>query len=92
MTIVQSLVPFKARVCTLTFGNGLEFARHREIDDALNSTSYVAEPYASWQRGTNENTNGLVRQYLPKSRPFHTVTDKELAMIMDRLNHRPRKD
>ena len=92
MTIVQSLVPFKARVCTLTFDNGLEFAQHREIDNALNSTSYVAEPYASWQRGTNENTNGLVRQYLPKSRPFHTVTDKELAMIMDRLNHRPRKD
>jgi len=90
--IVQSLVPFKARVCTLTFDNGPEFARHREIDDALNFTSYFAEPYASWQRGTNENTNGLVRQYLPKSRPFHTVTDKELAMIMDRLNHRPRKD
>ena len=90
--IVQSLVPFKARVCTLTFDNGPEFARHREIDDALNFTSYFAEPYASWQRGTNENTNGLVRQYLPKSRPFNTVTDKELAMIMDRLNHRPRKD
>ena len=92
MTIVQSLVPFKARVCTLTFDNGLEFAQHREIDNALNSTSYVAEPYASWQRGANENANGLVRQYLPKSRPVHTVTDKEFAMIMDRLNHRPRKD
>lgn len=89
--IVQSLAPFKARVCTLTFDNGLEFARHREIDNALNSTSYFAEPYASWQRGTNENTNGLVRQYLPKSRPFHTVTDDELAMIMNRLNNRPRK-
>ena len=89
--IVQSLRPFKARVCTLTFDNGLEFARHAEIDHVLKSTSYFADPYASWQRGTNENTNGLVRQYLPKSRPFHTVTDEELAMIMDRLNHRPRK-
>ncbi len=89
--IVQSLRPFKARVCTLTFDNGLEFARHAEIDHALKSTSYFADPYASWQRGNNENTNGLVRQYLPKSRPFQTVADEELAMIMDRLNHRPRK-
>ena len=89
--IVQSLGPFKERVHTLTFDNGLEFARHAEIDRALESTSYFADPYASWQRGTNENTNGLVRQYLPKSRPFHTVTDQELAMIMNRLNHRPRK-
>ena len=90
-TVIRLLSPFKARVQTLTFDNGLEFARHGEIDRALESTSYFADPYASWQRGTNENTNGLVRQYLPKSRPFHTVTEEELAMIMDRLNHRPRK-
>lgn len=89
--IIESLTPIKARVATLTFDNGLEFAGHREIDQALGSTSYFADPYASWQRGTNENTNGLVRQYLPKSRPFHTVTREELAMIMERLNHRPRK-
>lgn len=89
--IVRSLLPIKDRVITLTFDNGLEFAQHGEIDQALESTSYFADPYASWQRGTNENTNGLVRQYLPKSRPFNTVTDKELTMIMDRLNHRPRK-
>ena len=89
--IIESLTPLKARVSTLTFDNGLEFAGHREIDQALGSTSYFADPYASWQRGTNENTNGLVRQYLPKSRPFHNVTQEELAMIMERLNHRPRK-
>lgn len=89
--IVQSLLPIRARVKTLTFDNGLEFAQHSEIDQALESTSYFADPYASWQRGTNENTNGLVRQYLPKSRPFNTVTEEELAMIMDKLNHRPRK-
>jgi IS30 family transposase len=88
--IIRSLAPLKARVKTLTFDNGLEFARHGEIDRALQSTSYFADPYASWQRGSNENTNGLIRQYLPKSRPFHTVTDEELAMIMDRLNHHPR--
>jgi transposase, IS30 family len=53
---------------------------------ALGSTSFFADPHASWQRETNENTNGLVRQYLPKSRAFHTVTPEELAMIMERLN------
>lgn len=89
--IIRSLVPIKARVSTLTFDNGLEFAGHAEIDRALGSVSYFADPYASWQRGTNENTNGLVRQYLPKSRSFDTITSEELAMIMHRLNHRPRK-
>jgi IS30 family transposase len=89
--MIRSRAPLKARVKTLTFDNDLEFARHGEIDHALKSTSYFADPYASWQRGSNENTNGLVRQHLPKSRSFDTVTDEELAMIMDRLNHRPRK-
>lgn len=89
--IIRSLMPIKARVSTLTFDNGLEFARHSAIDQALGSVSYFADPYASWQRGTNENTNGLVRQYLPKSRSFNTITSEELAMIMHRLNHRPRK-
>lgn len=89
--IIKTLAPLQARVDTLTFDNGLEFANHRAIDEALNSTSYFADPYASWQRGSNENTNGLIRQYLPKKRAFNTVTHKELAMIMERLNHRPRK-
>lgn len=89
--IIKTLAPLQARVATLTFDNGLEFANHSAIDEALNSTSYFADPYASWQRGSNENTNGLIRQYLPKKRSFTTVTPKELAMIMDRLNHRPRK-
>jgi len=88
--IIRSLAPLKARVKTLTFDNGLEFARHGEIGRALKSTSYFADPCASWQQGSNENTNGLIRHYLPKSRPFHTVTDEELTMIMDRLNHHPR--
>lgn len=89
--IVRALSPIKHRAKTLSFDNGLEFARHGKIDQALESSSYFADPYASRQRGTNENTNGLVRQDLPKPRPFNTVTDEEIAMIMDRLNHRPRK-
>lgn len=89
--IIRALKPLQARVSTLTFDNGLEFAQHADVDRALESTSYFADPYASWQRGSNENTNGLVRQYLPKSRSFTTITPQEIAMIMERLNHRPRK-
>jgi transposase, IS30 family len=61
------------------------------IDDALDSVSYFADPFSSWQRGSNENLNGLVRQYIPKNRLLSTVTHDELAMIQDRLNNRPRK-
>jgi IS30 family transposase len=57
----------------------------------LGSTAYFADPFASWQRGSNENYNGLLRQYIPKKRHLSTVTDAELKMIEDRLNHRPRK-
>ena len=76
---------------TLTFDNGKEFAEHSRIDAALNSITYFADPFASWQRGSNENFNGLLRQHIPKKRPLYTVTDKELRMIQDRLNNRPRK-
>lgn len=89
--IIKTLTPLQARVATLTFDNGLEFANHSAIVEALNSISYFADPYASWQRGSNENTNGMIRQYLPKKRSFTTVTQKEFVMIMERLNHRPRK-
>ena len=89
--IIKGLGPIRARVETLTFDNGKEFAGHAQIDTALGSTSYFADPYASWQRGSNENLNGLIRQYAPKKRLFSTVTDEEIKMIQDRLNHRPRK-
>jgi Transposase and inactivated derivatives, IS30 family len=89
--IMRMMAPIKKKVKTLTFDNGLEFARHAMIDQAIGCTSYFAEPYSSWQRGTNENTNGLIRQYLPKSRAFNNVTQRELDMIMERLNNRPRK-
>ena len=89
--IIKRLMPISERVQTLTYDNGKEFANHASIDKALGSTTYFADPYSSWQRGSNENLNGLIRQYIPKSRPLVTVTDAELAKIEMLLNTRPRK-
>ena len=89
--IVKLLEPYKAKVKTLTYDNGKEFAKHAWIDKKLNSTGYFARPYCSWQRGSNENFNGLLRQYVPKKRLMSTVTDEEITMIQNRLNYRPRK-
>ena len=89
--IIKRLKPISKRVQTLTYDNGKEFADHATIDRALGSTAYFADPYSSWQRGSNENLNGLVRQYIPKSRPLSTVTDAELEKIERLLNTRPRK-
>ncbi len=89
--MVRLLQPIAHKVKTITTDNGGEFARHEKLDAALGCLSYFCRPYASCQRGTNENTNGLVRQYVPKKRNLHTVDQQELQMIMDRLNHRPRK-
>ena len=89
--IEDKLGPLAARVKTLTVDNGKEFANHQAIDQALGMQTYFADPYCSWQRGSNENFNGLLRQYIPKKRRMQTVTDEELAMIQNRLNHRPRK-
>ena len=78
-------------VKTITADNGKEFAKHLLISHYLDVGFFFAHPYSSWERGTNENTNGLIRQYLPKSRNLSTVTTQEETMIMDRLNLRPRK-
>jgi IS30 family transposase len=79
------------RVKTLTFDNGKEFAGHAYIDEQLQSTTYLARPFASWERGSNENFNCLLRQYIPNKRSMFTVSDEEIRMIQNRLNSRPRK-
>jgi transposase, IS30 family len=89
--IVRQMLPIVDKVKTLTFDNGKEFSQHAKIDQQLNSTTYFADAFASWQRGTNENFNGLLRQYIPRKRPMSSVTEEELKMIQDRLNSRPRK-
>jgi IS30 family transposase len=89
--IMEGLQPFADRVKTLTYDNGKEFASHIQIDQTLKSTGYFARPFASWERGSNENFNGLLRQYVPKKRSMNTVDEEEITMIQNRLNNRPRK-
>jgi transposase, IS30 family len=79
------------RVSTITADNGTEFHSYREIEEATGTTFYFATPHHSWERGTNENTNGLVRQYLPKKTSFAHITQEHLDQIAAKLNARPRK-
>jgi IS30 family transposase len=76
---------------TLTRDKGKEFAAHKNLSRALALDIYFAHPYHSWERGLNEHTNGLIRQYLPKKIPFDTLTQKQLDKIVDKINNRPRK-
>lgn len=89
--IIKMLKNIKKEVHTLTYDNGAEFAKHVEINKELCSKSYFAKPYRSWERGLNEHTNGLVRQYIPKGTKFEYVSKEMLAEIEDLLNNRPRK-
>ena len=89
--IVRMLLPYILRVLTITFDNGKEFANHEKIAQQLQADMFFAHTYASWERGTNENTNGLIRQYIPKGTNFSSVTDDQLFFIRERLNQRPRK-
>ena len=88
---IIELLKWVKHLKTITADNGKEFANHLQISHHLEVDIFFAHPYASWERGTNENTNGLIRQYLPKSRNLSTVTAQEELVIMDRLNLRPRK-
>jgi len=85
------LLPFIDRVHTITGDNGKEFAEHAQIAKTLKAVFYFAHPYSAWERGTNENTNGLVRHYLPKSTNFSKVTQVQSLAAADKLNQRPRK-
>lgn len=78
-------------VHTITYDNGKEFSSHEKISEALGASCYFATPYHSWERGLNEHTNGLVRQYFPKKTSFKDLTEKEIEKVENLLNNRPRK-
>jgi transposase, IS30 family len=88
---VRLLLPIADKVHTLTSDHGKEFACHEQIAQALHLKFYFAHPYAAWERGTNENTNGLLRQYFPKKQDFHFVSNNAIEQALSRLNLRPRK-
>jgi len=89
--IVHMLKPYPTKTLTITCDNGKEFADHEEIAKKLKADVFFAHAYASWERGTNENTNGLARQYFPKGSDFSKITDKDTLFAETRLNTRPRK-
>lgn len=76
---------------TLTVDNGSEFARFNPLEQQLGFRVYFANPYSAWERGANENTNGLLRQYFPKGCNFQTISDEEVKSVVEKINNRPRK-
>jgi IS30 family transposase len=89
--IVTKMHPYKKIVHTITSDNGKEFAAHQRVAKHLNTGFYFAKPYHAWERGLNENTNGLVRQYFPKGSSFAKVSSEDVERVQDLLNSRPRK-
>ncbi|MCK5783676.1 MAG: IS30 family transposase [Desulfobacterales bacterium] len=89
--IIRMLKPFKTDVLTITVDNGKEFAQHKTIAKQLEADVYFAHPYSAWERGLNENTVGLVRQYFPKNMSLRNVDPEKLQAAQNRLNIRPRK-
>lgn len=89
--IIKVLKPIKEICKTITSDNGKEFAEHEYVAKQLGVDFYFADPYASWQRGANENYNGLLRQYFPKKSSFENITWREVKRAERRLNNRPRK-
>ena len=88
---IELLRPYKEHVHTITSDNGREFAYHESIADALDAEFYFAHPYSSWERGANENANGLLRQYVPKGSNLLEIGDDVIQLAMSRINLRPKK-
>lgn len=89
--IIALFSPVKQFVKTITFDNGKEFTLHEEIAEEIECKTYFAKPYHSWERGQNENANGLLRQYFPKNMELLDITMQQVVNAVDRLNSRPRK-
>jgi len=89
--MIYVLLPYNSDIQTITSYNGTEFARHTEISQKLGADFYFSHPYSSWERGVNDNTNGLVRQYIPKKQNFDDISELEIKDIQMKINRRPRK-
>lgn len=91
LTVIHLLSPFKKYVKSITTDNGTEFACHEMISRSLEVDIYFADPYSSWQKGSIENANGLIRQYIPKSETFGHVSHQKITKYSKKINMRPRK-
>ncbi len=89
--VKEAAIELMPHLHTVTADNGKEFALHRAISQALNIDFYFANPYHSWERGANENLNGLIRQYIPKKTDFNLISDDYIQQVQQDLNNRPRK-
>lgn len=89
--VIETLQEWKPFLKTITSDNGKEFTQHERIAKELGIDFYFAQPYHSWQRGSNENLNGLIRQYIPKKTDFNTISDEYVQFVENQLNNRPRK-
>jgi IS30 family transposase len=89
--IIGMLWKYRRHVRTITADNGSEFCHHEQVAEKLKTDIYFANPYSSWERGLNENFNGLLRQYIRKGTDLRTVTDKQISDVERALNARPRK-
>jgi len=89
--LCDMLLPYKNQILSITSDNGSEFAEHQKITKKLNTDFFFAHPYASWERGLNEYTNKLIRQYIPKKTNFCSINDSQITVIQHKLNRRPRK-
>ncbi len=89
--IIDMLLPYKEHILSITSDNGGEFAEHKTISQKLQTKFYFANPYASWERGLNEYTNKLIRQYIPKGTDFNKISDEQIKKIQHKINRRPRE-
>ena len=92
---VLSIVSIKDTILSpirsITYDNGREFTKHEKINKILNTTSYFFKPYHSWEKGTVENINGLIRRFFPKGTDFDTISEEQIAYVEDWINNRPMK-
>jgi IS30 family transposase len=89
--MIKMLWRYRRHVHTITADNGLEFCEHEYVARSLKTDIYFANPYSSWERGLNENFNGLLRQYIKKGTDLRNVTDAQIKQIERAINRRPRK-
>jgi len=90
-TLISMMQSVQDNTLTITADNGKEFAKHEAVAKALDADFYFCHPYASWERGLNENTNGLIRQFFPKGSEFISITNEQVLAVQNNLNFRPRK-